>query len=89
MSVELVSAGQKSVLLLDTEPWLLFLNLVEDSHGMVSEVGLGWDQVFVGGIFPNEGLCQNKDVVSSSEGIWEHGNWLADNFRVLSGCHVA
>ena len=89
MGIEFISGGQESVLLLDTEPWDLLWAGIEDWLGSISEVGLWWDESLVGSVFPAEGFGQNKDVVSSSEWIWENGDWFDDDLRVLSWGHVA
>ena len=86
---ELVVLGKDGVLLLDTVPWLLSSIGVEDWLGEGSEVGVGWDEVLVGGVFPGVGLGEDEDVVSSEERIREEGNWLHDDLGVLSGGLVA
>lgn len=75
--------------MLDSVPWLLIQFGVEDLDGFISEVGVGWDELLVGGVLPGEGLGEDDDVVSSSERIWEVSDWLHDDFGVFGGGLVA
>jgi len=77
---ESIVLSEDGILLLDSVPWLLFSVLVKDLLGESSEVGVGWDELLVGGVFPSVGLAHNEDVVTSEERIWVVGNWLQDNF---------
>jgi len=82
---------EQSVLLLDAVPGLLGSNLgvVPDLFGEVSEVGVSGDQVLELLVLPDPGLAHDKDVVTASKGISEHGNGLEDDLRVLGLSLVA
>ena len=89
LSVELIIACQKSVFLLDSVPWFLFLAFSKNHVCLVPEICFRWDQSLVSCVLPNESFSHNYDVISSSKWIWEVSDRLHDDFRVLSCCHVA
>ena len=70
-NLELVAVLEHGVFLLDSKPRLLIFGSFEDLVGEVPEVGVGWNEVLVGGVLPHEGLAEDHDVVASSEGVWE------------------
>jgi hypothetical protein len=67
-SEDLSIGVEESVLLLETEPRLVLLGGVHDLLGVSSVVGLVDGSVVV------VALAQNEDVVTTSEGILEHGD---------------
>ena len=79
---ELVGCREHDVLLLNSEPWFFRLGLWIFKHLLreVSEVGVGRNEFLARRIFPFESLCHDKDVVTSTEGIWEVGAWLQNDF---------
>ena len=88
---ELVGSSEESEFLLDSEPWLLSGGelIFEDGLGEVAEVGVGGDELLAGSVLPLEGLGHDQDVVSSSEGIGEVGDWFHSNLGLLGGGLVA
>ena len=87
---ELGGCSEHSVLLLDTEPWLLIRASLEDSTGMGSEVGTARGELLARGISPSVRLAEDEEMVMvrvlgwPSEWVLEDGNWLHDDLRVLS-----
>ena len=71
--------------MLNSVPWLLSGSGIKDWFGESSEVSIGWDELLIGGVLPDEALGENEDVVSTSEWIRVVGNWLHDDLGVL-GC---
>ena len=61
----------------------------KDRLGEVAEVGVGGDELLAGGVLPLEGLGHDEDVVSSTEGIGEVGDWLHRDLGLLGGGLVA
>ena len=92
---ELGGGSNHGVLLLDTEPWLLILASIEDGTGMGSEVRVSWSKFLAGGVSPSEGFAKDEEMVMervlgwTSEGVFEDGDWLHDDLRVLGGSLVA
>lgn len=68
--------GDKSVLLLDSIPGLLGEVRIPNLVGEMSEVGVGGDELLVGGVFPHVSLAEDHDVVSLSEGVSVVGDRL-------------
>jgi len=81
--------GNQCVLLLDSVPGLLSEVGVPDLVSEVSEVGVGGDELLVGGVFPHHGLTEDHNVVALSERISVVGDRLEVNLRVFGGGHVA
>ena len=84
MGCESVLLLEQSILLLDAIPRLFFGTLVKYWFGVCSEITVGRNELTVCGIFPLESFGKNKNIVSTSEWIWEVGNWLDYYLRVLS-----
>ena len=89
VSLELVLVLQNGILLLNTEPWDLFLVGIENFLSEVSEVSVGWHEIGVGGVAPDICLTKNHDVVATSEGVWEEECWLHDNLGIFRGSLIA
>lgn len=79
VSLEFVLALQDGVLLLNTVPWLFIFVGIKDLLGEMSEVGVGWNEILVGGVTPDVGLAKDHHVVAQSEWIWEDESWLEDD----------
>ena len=75
--------------MLDTKPWLFLKICIKNFSGVISKVGVGWDELLIGGVFPGEGLGEDEDIVTSKEGVGVEGNWLDDDLRVFCRGHVA
>ena len=88
---ELVGGSKECKFLLDSKPWFFFdsLWMAENLISEVSEVGVGWNQLLAGSVFPHECVAHHKDVVTSTEWVREVGYWSHDNFRIFSGGLVA
>jgi len=67
-SVRSIEGIEEGVFLFETEPRIMFLELLHQfvAFGAVVE--------FVGGTVGVEAFCENKDVVPTSEGVRVHGN---------------
>lgn len=70
---------EKSVLLLETEPELVLLVLLEDDSGIVTEV------VGVGATIRHVGLAHDKDIVAETEGVGVVRNGAKVHIRVVAG----
>lgn len=81
--------SDKSVLLLNSIPGLLGEIRIPNLVSEVSEVGVGRDELLVGGVFPHVSLAEDHDVVSLSEGVSVVSDRLEVNLRVLGSGHVA
>jgi len=81
--------GDKSILLLDSIPGLLSEIRIPNLVSEMSEVGVGGDELLVGGVLPHVGLAEDHDVVALSEGVSVVGDGLEVNLRVLGSRHVA
>ncbi len=81
MSGELGGGTNQGVLLLDTVPSLLRLNFFVLPYliGCVSEISVGWDELFEGLVLPLPGLAKNENVVTEAEGVTEVSYRLNDN----------
>ena len=55
----------------------------------MAEVGVGGDKFLAGSVLPLEGLGQDEDVISSTEGIGEVGDWFHCDLGLLGGGLVA
>lgn len=88
---ELRVLRDKSILLLDSIPGSLSFDLgvVPDAHCVVSEVGVGRDELGAGVILPVEAFAHNKDVIALSEGVPVVGDGLEDNFRLVGDSLVS
>jgi hypothetical protein len=86
---ESVILFKESVFLLDSVPRLLALSSIKNLLGESTEIGVCWHQFFVFGINPGIALAEDKDVVSTSERVRVEVDWLEDDLRVFSWCHVA
>jgi len=84
---ELGGLSKKCVLLLNAVPGLfgLHLHVFPNLVCEVSEVGVGGDESLPGVVLPLVSLTHHNDVVTSSEGVLEEGDWLEDDLRHLSG----
>lgn len=60
--------AEESVLLLKTKPWDGILCQIHDLLGVVTEVGP------VGGAIVVVGFCQDEDVVTATERVFEDGS---------------
>lgn len=83
---ELGSVSQEGVLLLDTIPGLFGGNfgVVPNLVGVVSEVGIGRNELLQSVVLPVPGLAHNNYVVAASEGISEVGNGSQGDLGLLS-----
>ena len=73
---------QEGVLLLDPEPWMMINRFVHNFLGSFPMVGLGWSVVIL------ECLTHHHDVVSTSEWIWIHLDWMKIGVGVTSFCLI-
>ena len=76
---------QQGVLLLNAEPGLFSSRLVKDGLCVKSEVRVAGDELRERGIFPDEALGHDHDVVSLAEGVTEVSDRLQNDFRILGG----
>lgn len=71
--------GEKSILLLQTEPVLLVLMSLHDDGGIVAEIVSVW--LAVG----HPGLAHDEDVVAEAERIGVVGDWAQVHIGVVTG----
>jgi len=72
--------------LLNTVPGLFSddVGVTPDLLGKVSEVGVCGDKLLTSVVLPVPGLAHDQNVVSTSEGVSVVGNWLENNFTLVS-----
>ena len=75
---------EQGVLLLHGEPEFLSLHFFVNLLSGVSEVGVGRDEFFPGGVGEGPSVTHHKDVVAASEWVCVHGHRVEDHFRVFS-----
>ena len=78
----LVIRIKESILLLETEPGLVFLDGVHYLLGVVAVVSP------VGGTVVVVGLGEDEDVVTTTEGIPEDGGWAKVDIGIVARCLV-
>jgi len=74
----LIQLIEKSILLLETEPWDLILVSLHQFGAIVAVVELVWDTVGV------PALAKNENVVAASEWIWVYGDWAEVDIGVFT-----
>lgn len=76
----------EGVLLLNAVPGLLSFNsgVVPNLESKVSEVGVGRNEYLAVVVLPVVGFAHDQDVVAASEGVSVVGNWLEDDFTLVS-----
>jgi hypothetical protein len=75
----LVIGVEKGIFLLETEPGLGFLSFVKDLLSVVAVVSSVGSAVIV------VGLSENKDVVSTAEGVFEDGGGTEVDVGIMAG----
>ena len=71
---------EKSVLLLETEPWLVLLVGLHELSSLMAVVELVWSSIGV------PALSNNQDVWVTTEGVGEDSNGSEVNIRVVAWC---
>ena len=89
MASEFGRGSNERVLLFNSVPGFLFEIRIPNLVSVMPEVGVGGDELLVGGVFPHVGLTEDEDVVSLSEGVAVVGDRLEVDLRVLGSGHVA
>ena len=87
-SSELSARSDKRELLLNSVPGLFILDSVPNLLGEMSEVSVIWDELLELFILPLVAFAEHENVVTLSERIAVHGDWLEDDFRLFSQCLV-
>ena len=71
---------EEGVFLFETEPGVMGFVFFHQFGTFGTEVE------FVGGAVRVVAFGKDQDVVSATEGIWVHGNWLEIDIRIVSRC---
>lgn len=75
-----ITFSKNCIFLFNTIPRLFTFSSFKNWSSRCAEVGNSRNQLLVSSIFPYECFSQDKNVVTTTERIWEIGNWFHDNF---------
>jgi len=78
----LVIRIKEGVLLLETEPWLVFLDGVHHLLGVMTVVSPVGSAVVV------VGFGKHEDVIATTEGIPEDGGWAKVDIGIVARCLI-